>query len=213
VRAIKEVKPRYFLVENNYGMPKEAEAIITEELGVTPIMIDSQLLTAQRRKRLYWTNIQGVKQPEDKNVLFQDILESGIAYTKKSYCLTANYTGAYPADLFKSVRSQVFEPSDDGKFAVKDGIVTIPGYKRKPGCETVKVPLIPDGKYNIRKMTLKECCELQSVPESYFEGFKTNSAIKALGNGWTVDVIAHIFNNIHATEDVGKRLDSDNYSK
>lgn len=192
VRAIEEVKPKYFLVENNFGMPAEAERTISETLGVEPIMIDSQLLTAQRRKRLYWTNIPNVTMPEDRNIDFQSIIESGFVHTQKSYCLTANYNGAYPADLFKSVRSQVFEPDENGKYIVKDGIAFIPGYNRIPGKETVKVSKIPDGKYNIRKLNVKECCRLQTMPEDYFDGFSENDSRKAMGNGWTVDVIAHI---------------------
>lgn len=200
VRAIDEVRPKYFLVENNYGMPKDAEKIITEVLGVEPIMIDSALLTAQRRKRLYWTNIPNVKTPEDKKIYFQDIVESGYVHTEKSYCLTANYNGAYPADLFKSVRSQVFEPCENGMFTVQDGVVHIPGYNRVPGKEHVNVKRIPDGRYNIRKLTVKECARLQTMPLNYFDGFSENESRKAMGNGWTVDVIAHILRGLNYVE-------------
>ena len=196
VKAINIVKPKYFLVENNYGMPKEVEQIITETLGVKPIMIDSALLTAQRRKRLYWTNIPNVTQPVDKGISFQSIVESGFVHTEKAYCLTANYNGAYPADLFKSVRSQVFEPNVNGKFVVENGVVRIPGYNRMPGKEYVNVKKIPDGVYDIRKMTVIECAKLQTLPLNYFEGFNENESRKAMGNGWTVDVIAHIFKGV-----------------
>lgn len=196
VRAIAEVKPKYFFVENNYGMPKDAEKTITEVLGVEPIMIDSSLVSAQRRKRLYWTNIPNVMLPCDRKITFQDIVESGFVHTEKSYCLTANYNGAYPADLFKSVRSQVFEPCENGKFTVKDGVAHIPGYNRVKGKEYVKVTNIPDGTYNLRKMTVTECARLQTMPIDYFQGFNENECRKALGNGWTVDVIAHILNHI-----------------
>jgi DNA-cytosine methyltransferase len=76
VRAIKEVKPRYFFVENNYRMPKEAEAVITETLGVSPVYINSALVSAQNRERLYWTNIPDVTAPEDRGIKLADILES-----------------------------------------------------------------------------------------------------------------------------------------
>ena len=161
-----------------------------------PILIDSQLVSGQRRKRLYWTNIPNIKQPEDKHIKFQDIVDSGFTYTDKAYCLTANYTKAYPADLFKSVRSQIFEPAIEGEgYFVKSNIVTINGYKRSDK-NTVKVKGILDGWYNIRPMSVNECCRLQTVPENYMEGIKRNMAIKALGNGWTVDVIVHIFKNM-----------------
>jgi DNA-cytosine methyltransferase len=77
VRILKEVKPKYFLLENVNSMPKEAKAIITEAVGVEPIMINAALVSAQNRKRLFWTNIPGVTQPEDRNIYLKDILESG----------------------------------------------------------------------------------------------------------------------------------------
>lgn len=75
VRILKEVKPKYFILENVASMPKEARALITETLGVEPIMIDAALVSAQRRKRLFWTNIPNVVLPEDRGILLKDILE------------------------------------------------------------------------------------------------------------------------------------------
>lgn len=120
-RAIKDVKPKYFLVENNYGMPPEDYRVICEELGCEPIMINSALLSAQTRKRYYWTNIAeesyglfgdkrcGVPQPEDKGLLLKDILLS--VHNDKSYCLTSSYNGAcFPHDYERSQRQLVAEP-------------------------------------------------------------------------------------------------------
>lgn len=76
VRILKEVKPKYFVLENVNSMPKEAKALITETLGVEPIMIDAALVSAQRRKRLFWTNIPNVGLPEDRGILLKDILEN-----------------------------------------------------------------------------------------------------------------------------------------
>ena len=73
VRALHEAKPKYFLYENNYRIPKNIIENITIELGVEPIMINSELVSAQRRKRLYWTNIPNVIQPQDKGILLKDI--------------------------------------------------------------------------------------------------------------------------------------------
>ena len=78
VRILKEVKPKYFILENVNSMPKEAKAIITETLGVEPIMINAALVSAQNRKRLFWTNIPNVTQPEDKGILLRDILEKEV---------------------------------------------------------------------------------------------------------------------------------------
>ena len=98
VRLLKECKPDYFLLEN-VMMKQEYQDIITEHLGVEPVMINSALVSAQNRKRLYWTNIPGVDQPKDKGILLKDVLEDGIASDEmttkgKSYCLTARYSGA-----------------------------------------------------------------------------------------------------------------------
>lgn len=78
VRAIKEIQPKYFLVENNYGMPQKDMDIITATLGVEPIYINSALVSAQNRRRLYWTNIPGVQEPEDELIILSDILEERV---------------------------------------------------------------------------------------------------------------------------------------
>jgi len=85
VRILKEVKPDYFLLENVASMKPCDKEKISEVLGVTPIMINSALLTAQNRKRLYWTNILGVKQPEDRGIILKDILEKEVP---KKYILS-----------------------------------------------------------------------------------------------------------------------------
>ena len=74
VEAKNNTNPEYFLYENNYGMADDIQDAISDELGVKPIMIDSQMFSAQRRKRLYWTNIQVGKLPEDKGILVKDVL-------------------------------------------------------------------------------------------------------------------------------------------
>lgn len=91
VRILREVRPKYFILENVNSMPKEAKEIITKELGVEPIMIDAALVSAQRRKRLFWTNIPNVKLPEDRNIFLKDILEDGLVDREKSHCIDANY--------------------------------------------------------------------------------------------------------------------------
>ena len=91
VRILNEVKPRYFILENVASMPKEAKDIITKTLGVEPVMINAALVSAQNRKRLFWTNIPGVTQPEDRHIYLKDILESGVVDRDKRYCVDANY--------------------------------------------------------------------------------------------------------------------------
>lgn len=91
VRLLKEVKPKYFILENVASMSKEAKAEITKIMGVEPIMIDAALVSAQQRKRLFWTNIPGVTQPEDRGILLKHILESGEVDRDKAYCIDAHY--------------------------------------------------------------------------------------------------------------------------
>jgi DNA-cytosine methyltransferase len=78
VLILKYVKPKYFILENVNSMPKEAKEIITKELGVEPIMINAALVSAQNRKRLFWTNIPSITQPEDRGILLRDILQENV---------------------------------------------------------------------------------------------------------------------------------------
>lgn len=116
VRAIEETECRYFLYENNYSIHKNIKEFISEKLGVEPIMINSALVSAQNRKRCYWTNIPDVLQPEDKEILVKDILESGLSWQDKSYCMTASYSGAvFKNTLERKQRTMVAEPYNNRK--------------------------------------------------------------------------------------------------
>ena len=94
VRALNESKCRYFLYENNYSIHQNIKNEISEKLGVQPIMINSALVSAQQRKRCYWTNIPDITQPEDKGILLNDILDNAVGWHDKSYCMTASYSKA-----------------------------------------------------------------------------------------------------------------------
>ncbi len=94
VRALKESECRYFLYENNYSIHQNIKDEISKHLGVQPIMINSALLSAQNRKRCYWTNIPNVTQPEDKGIMLADVLENAVPWQDKSYCITSSYNGA-----------------------------------------------------------------------------------------------------------------------
>jgi len=85
VKILKQVKPKYFILENVASMPKEAKNIITKTLGVEPIMIDAALVSAQRRKRLFWTNIPGVVLPKDRKIFLKDILQKEKDVEEKYY--------------------------------------------------------------------------------------------------------------------------------
>jgi len=90
VRIHKETNPKWFIYENVASMAKDQKDLITSVLGVEPIKIDASLVSAQQRKRLFWTNIPGITQPEDKHIYLKDIIESGEAVKEKAYCLTAH---------------------------------------------------------------------------------------------------------------------------
>lgn len=86
--------PDFYLYENNKSMAPAIRAQITAELGVEPILINSALVSAQSRQRLYWTNIPGVELPEDQGLILLDVLESGLPLHEKGYTLKANYSRA-----------------------------------------------------------------------------------------------------------------------
>ncbi len=213
VDCLKKFKPKFFLLENVASMPKEAKQLITETLGVEPIMINSALVSAQQRKRLYWTNIPEITQPEDKGILLKDVLESGVSYLDKSQTLTSRYWGAVAwHSISTHQRTMVAEPVFLGE---------LPGTKYRNGKQpsisyriySVKAKSIslccylpnfkidlPDGDYIIRKLTPIECERLQTLPDNYTQGISNTQRYKCLGNGWTVDVIAHILSFIPKEE-------------
>ena len=322
--------PDFYLYENNKSMAPAIRAQITAELGVEPILINSALVSAQSRQRLYWTNIPGVELPENRGLILLDVLESGLPLHEKGYTLKANYSrasavnalggGHFPAPMaiepvnvttdgkaqclratyYKDgIRNMVGNTVDrktcvatpirvgtiesgtgsegqehrvysaggksktlcgnGGGVGAKTGLYTVPtdcpalrvaeatakGYtdilpgecvdltmpnsKTRRGramrekanclttscqyyqyCGTLDRPIyevrdgqitikgqqypikLMDGYYIIRKLTVRECMRLQTVPESFVFPVSDTQAYKMLGNGWTVDVIAHI---------------------
>ena len=194
--AKEKFKPDFFLYENNKSASKAIKDQIERELGEDLMYINSNLVSAQNRERFYVFNWK-VSQPEDRGIKLKDILDSGYTYQDKSFCLTANYGKTpYPADLLKSVRSQVFELGEVGYhtgYEVKKETVKIGGYKRKAN-DLLKVPGISDGIYSIRKFSAAEMCRLQTMPDNYVDCVSWTKGATALGNGWTAEVIIHILN-------------------
>ena len=307
VEAIEVIKPKYFLLENNYGMPQEAYEEMSRLMGCYPIMINSALVSAQTRKRFYWTNIGhqqynlfgfptvDIPQPENKGILLKDVLESGIAPDNKSRCIQSSIGRTTEREYFKKNQGQmvaeplkipentvkgyaeinqgecmdlthlnsktrrgramkdkcnclqtqsefyqyikpcalrnrgngkqpefnntdkanaltsvqtdsmVLEPKQLGHisntnaqanrvYSVHNKSVTLKANGGGGGAKTglYKIDL-PDGEYLIRKLTPIECERLQTLPDNYTEGISNTQRYKTIGNGWTVDVIAHIF--------------------
>ena len=171
VRVLKILKPKYFLLEN-VRMKKESQDIISEYLGVEPVAINSNLVSAQNRHRLYWTNIP-FDIPEDKGIILADILEDGVTDREKSHCLDANYfKGGNLKSYFEKHRRQLVFNNR----CIQEGEADI--------------------KETYRKLSCLECERLQTVPDGYTEGVSNTQRYKMLGNGWTVDVIAHILKGI-----------------
>ena len=213
VRALKESQCRYFIYENNYSIHQNIKAEISEKLGVQPIIINSALVSAQNRKRCYWTNIPSVIQPQDKGILLKDILESGIGWKDKSYCMTASYNGAvFRNTLERKQRTMVAEHvikpirvGEYGKGGQGQRIYSVYGKSvsltANGGGQGAKTGLykidLPDGDYIIRKLTPVEAERLQTLPDNYTMGISNTQRYKCIGNGWTVDVIAHILGGLH----------------
>lgn len=288
VRALHEAKPRFFVYENNKSMSKAIRASIDEAFGFEAVCINSALVSAQNRQRLYWVgkrNEDGtyskvdIEQPEDRGILLKDVLDRAGAkelterevdymfrvpertdygYIQKSTedkskCITANIAKGVPYNtLFENVTepirvgalprpngelstSQAFRVySVDGKSVNitaggggaggKTGLYAVPTHYATP-CEwdesgkPIKAISVADGKtytvyevkdgkitikgkqyaikladgfYIIRKLTVRECMRLQTVPEWYAFPVSDSQAYKMLGNGWTVEVIKHL---------------------
>lgn len=242
VRALRESECKWFLYENNYSIHKNIKAFISEQLNLEPIMINSALLSAQQRKRLYWTNIPEITQPQDKGLIVQDILDSGLSWQDKSYCVTCSYRPTLYDTITRHRNTLVAEPvvlnQTDGKartikaqygrnalanavrsdgfgatmvaqpirigeygkggqgqriYSVKGKSVTLSANGGGQGAKTglYKIDL-PDGDYVIRKLSPVEAERLQTLPDNYTEGISDTQRYKCIGNGWTVDVIAHI---------------------
>ena len=190
VRAIKEVNPKYFLVENNYKMPKKDQDIITKTLGVEPILIYSGKVSAQSRYRLYWTNIPNVQQPEDLHIYLKDIVEHSATKEKDLVDITKFNDKIYN-NCDRPARIGTIGKGGQGErvYSIKGKSVTL---KANGGGRGAKAGLyLIDGK--VRKPTPIECERLQTLPDNYTACLSDNERRKVIGNGWTVDVIAHIF--------------------
>lgn len=212
VRALEESGCKWFLYENNYSIHKNIKSFISKQLGVEPIMINSSLLSAQQRKRCYWTNIPNIVQPHDKGLLLQDFLESGLSWLDKSYCMKACYHPTFHDTLEKHRNTMVAQPIPVGYvgksrgqgnrvYSVLGKSVFLSANGGGGGAKTglYKIDL-PDGYYIIRKLTPIEAERLQTLPDNYTEGISDSQRYKCIGNGWTVDVISYILNflpNIH----------------
>lgn len=192
VEALRNVRPRYFLYENNHGMPQTVQDAITAELGVSPIMIDSSRVSAQRRKRLYWTNIPGVGQPEDKGVLVRDIIVDDPALVKEFDDRIRNTMISTPNYI-------KYDLGGKGHYSQQDRLYFLDGKAPTiPRCRTETKFNVYLGGERYKKTCPVEIERLQTLPDNYTAapGVKKTARFEAVGNGWTVDVIAHILRGV-----------------
>ena len=180
MRVLNELKlknPNIKFMLENVNMKKEWCDIISNELGVEPIAFNSNLVSAQNRDRLYWTNINFIV-PGDKNILFNDILEN-LPFREIPKCFYKNW---------------------GDKTRIDKGLNWV--QNKKANCLTTKnchtnQYLLNEDKSLCRLLTANEFEKLQTVPLNYTNIVSNTERFKMLGNGWTVDVISHIFNGLH----------------
>lgn len=179
VEVLKYYKPKYFLLEN-VKMKKESQDTITKMLGVKPIEINSALVSAQNRRRLYWTNISGIEQPEDKKILLDSILE-------KDHNILKKYKVNKTSSRIKMWEGKCKNITHENKSSC---VVTKQDRWNSQG-------LIAFEDF-CRFLTPVENERLQTIPDNYtnVNGITDKQRDFMIGNGWTVDVIKHIFSYI-----------------
>ena len=202
VRLLDECKPRYFLLEN-VKMKKEWENKISEYLKKRPIRINSALVSAQNRERLYWTNIPNVKVPKDKGIYLQDVLEDvaessynalpiegeiarrlHIPDNKKQILLNINDSNTgMSGRVLSNLSKKSHALTASGSNWIKYGYIIFDG-DNKPTT------------LMWRKLTVTEWEHLQTAPVGYTNGLSVGNRCKLIGNGWTVSVISHILRKI-----------------
>jgi len=190
VRLLKELKPTYFLLEN-VVMKKEWADIISNELGCEPIEINSNLVSAQNRRRLYWTNIPNITQPKDKGILLGDIIydDTYKVFTDERITKTKKITKNY---IKWDLSGKRYWSQQDRAYFKEKKVCTLP--KANPAH---KLNIVLDYENDIyRRMHPIEAERCQNVPDDYTSGVSDNKRLEMIGNGWTVDVIAHIFKGI-----------------
>lgn len=181
LRILREVQPKYFLLEN-VKMKKASENELNQYMGVNGLHINSELVTFAKRPRIYWTNIQGVKVPEDKKINFQDFKDTDPEYCKD----------------FKVKRTPSRERMwNSGKGRETESNCENITNAEKIGCITRKQDRCPNSgliecEDFCRYLTRREIELAQTLPIGYTDSLTYNQMQDVCGDGWTVDVIAHI---------------------
>lgn len=185
-RLLKEIKPKYFLLENNYSMTQDNRSAISQYLGCDPIYINSSDFSAQNRKRLYWTNIS-VGKHSIKDITLGDIAQhpsekQDYIFTKYDMYMSKEYDGR---KIQKNIKRKIK--------TTKDKSPTLGVACGTYGNNTGYI-LKQDGK--LYTPTPIECERLQTLPDNYTANLSKTNRFNVIGDGWTVDVVKHIFSFI-----------------
>ena len=176
LRLLNEVKPKYFLLENVI-MKKDYRDIITKELGVNPILINSSLVSAQNRERLYWSNIPNIAIPKDKNILLKDIIKDDHNWKQLGKWVYSKWGNKTKLDKLKLINANKSSTLTTNK--------THPANYYLNENKTLYCNLDAD-----------EWELLQTLPQGYTKMLSESKRHKVIGNCWTVDVIAHILKGL-----------------
>jgi len=204
VRLLKECKPKYWLLEN-VVMKQEYQDVISKQLGVQPVKLNSALTSAQNRVRLYWANFE-ITEPSDQKIKLKDVLEntkmigpSAIRGRRLNKATIAgrrldekgkrqDYDKAVPITQCLEVRANNRDKSNCLTTVAKDTVLTTMEVGRHPDAFSKKLPY--------RNYTATERCRLMNLPDNYCEAISLNQTVKSTGNGWDVGMIKHIFKNM-----------------
>jgi len=199
LNEIRETNPDVLFLLENVKMKKEFQDIITQHLGVEPVEINSNLVSAQNRKRLYWTNITELPQPKDREIFLKDIVEHGVPLKQKSQTILATLYKENAKSMIKRQKTGLLikefnvNPSGNG---MNGWVYSINGKAPTVTTNKGEGSKIGFGEGYYRKLTPIECERLQNVPDNYTNQVSNSQRYKMLGNGWTIDVISHIFSSI-----------------
>lgn len=171
-------------------MKKEWRDIISARMGCEPLDINSSLMSAGLRKRLYWTNISNVTHPNDAGIDLNDILTDAYSDRKKSFCIDANYGKG------SNLKRYLYRGSRQIVFTDREFMREVCGNKPHINdCNEIGM----NNRDKWRTLTPEECEAIQTIPVGYTSSIPKKRRYHAIGNGWTVDVIAHIFNGLKDT--------------
>ena len=234
VRIWKEAKPKWFVLENVASMPKKDKDLITATLGVVPIQIDASLVSAQSRKRLFWTNIPNVEQPTDRCITIQSVLEPNIPAEEKwcgvsirgrkdasgNWVNQKEWRGDGKASALTSTCSSKLAligrllnrrldkdgKRHDGDHEYAQQKVFEPRTDSKCGTLTkyTKDNMVLDNA-SIRKLTPIECERLMGLPDNYTDGVARSARYRAVGNAFHIEVIKHILSFIPCKHGIAER--------